>query len=225
MAGLIALAGGDEFGRGCERMDEQMISATGLTSPKVVIAPTAAAKFRPDMAASNGVGYYNRLGAIAEPLMVLNSADADDESLVSSIDDADIIYLSGGTPSYLLEVLTNSLMFYRLRRAFDRGAIIAGSSAGAMVMGTWMRYNGWHQALGLSGNVVSLPHHENADPDTVLKELQGTMPEGIVALGIDAMSGCIGTPGEWRAIGNGNITAYTASGWKRYSDGETISLS
>ncbi len=45
MAGLIALSGGDEVGRGFAKKDEGMSSATGLAAPKVVLAPTHAAPF------------------------------------------------------------------------------------------------------------------------------------------------------------------------------------
>ena len=224
MAGLIALVGGDEFRPGCESMDEQILAATGVSSPKVLLVPTAAAQSNPQMAAANGVNYFNGLGGNAEPLMVLNSEDADNTALVSSVDDADMIYLSGGNPSYLLDALTDSVLLEKIRKALDRGAIVAGSSAGAMVMGTWMRFREWRQALGLSGDVVTLPHHERADPKTVSEELSGAMPEGITGLGVDAMSGCIGTPGEWRVVGDGNVTVYTQGGWTRYSNGDVISI-
>ena len=166
MAGLIALVGGDEFRPGCESMDEQILKATGVSTPKVVVVPTAAAHSRPDIAAANGASYFNGLGANAQPLMVLDADDANNTDLVTSIDDADIIYLSGGNPSHLLDVLTSSVMLEKIHKALDRGAIVAGSSAGAMVMGTWMRFREWRQALGLSGDVVTLPHHERADSAT-----------------------------------------------------------
>ena len=78
----IALVGGDEFRPGCEEMDRAILAATGAARPSVVVVPTAAAAQWPDRAASNGVAYFNSLGAQAEPLMVLNETDANDAGLV-----------------------------------------------------------------------------------------------------------------------------------------------
>ena len=47
MAGRIALVGGDEFRASCKVMDAEILAATGVATPRVVIVPTAAAMERP----------------------------------------------------------------------------------------------------------------------------------------------------------------------------------
>ena len=127
--GRIALVGGNEFRENCESMDRAVLAATGVERPRVAISPTAAAQQGASMAAANGVSYFGRLGADAWPLMVLSSNDADDPKFVSRLDDADLVYLTGGDPGHLLDVLAGSALLDGLKRVLKRGAVVAGSSA------------------------------------------------------------------------------------------------
>ena len=130
MAGPIALVGGDEFRDGCEPMDREILAVAGSGRPRVLIVPTAAAQQNPAKAAANGVAYFNGLGAEADALMVLDSEDADNDGLVSRVGWADVIYLTGGDPAHLLEVLRGSRLLDAIRAAVAGGAVLAGSSAG-----------------------------------------------------------------------------------------------
>ena len=221
----MALVGGDEFRSGCEEMDSEILKATGKSRPRVLIIPTAAVDGNPAKAAANGVTHFASLGADPEALMVLNSADANDSSLVSAIDDADLIYLTGGNPRHLLDTLRGSELLSRIEKALEGNAILAGSSAGAMVMGSWMRFREWSEALGLVSGTATLPHHERANPADTAAELGRTAPSDITALGIDGMSGCLGSSGSWTALGSGAVTVYGKSGWQRYTAGDKFSLS
>ena len=224
MAGRMALVGGDEFRSGCEEMDSEILKATGRSRPRVLIIPTAAVEGSPAKAGANGVSHFSSLGADAESLMVLDSSDANDSSLVAEIDHADLIYLSGGNPRYLLDTLQGSALLSRIEMALEGDAILAGSSAGAMVMGSWMRFREWSEALGLISGVATLPHHERADPAETAAELARTAPSGITALGVDGMSGCLGASGSWKALGSGAVTVYGKSDWERFTAGDTFSL-
>ena len=161
--GPIALVGGDEFRAGCEPMDRGILAVAGATRPKVLVLPTAAADQNPAKAAANGVAYFARLGVLAESLMVLDSRDADDDGLVSRVTWADVVYLTGGDPAHLLEVLRGSRLLEAIRTAVAGGSVLAGSSAGAMVLGDamvlgeWMRYGGIRPALGLLDGLAVLP--------------------------------------------------------------------
>ena len=224
MAGAIALVGGDEFRPGCESMDQAILEAAGAARANLLVVPTAAAAQNPAKAASNGVGYFAALGAEASPLMVLDRRDADDEALVGPVDTADVIYFTGGDPAHLLDVLKGSALLRKMRQALDRGAVVAGSSAGAMVMGSWMRFREWREALGIVPGVVTLPHHERSDPDSVVKELAQSGRADAVVLGVDSRTGCLGGPEEWTVAGAGAVTVYQAGRWQRYSSGDRFSL-
>lgn len=225
MAGRIALVGGDEFRASCAGMDAELLAATGVAKPRVVVVPTAAAMERPELAAANGARHFNGLGADAAPLMVLNANDANDEALVAAADAADVVYLTGGNPAYLMAALAGSRLAAALRAALSRGAIVAGSSAGAMALGERMRFRGeWSAGLGLARGIAVLPHHERSDPERVAAELAGALPAGVVALGIDGATGCISEGDGWRALGAGAVARYRAGAWERFGAGEVFGV-
>ena len=220
MSGKLALVGGDEFRSGCEAMDEAILQETGKANPIVLIAPTAAAFENPRRAAENGVDYFNALGADARPLMVLDRSGAESAELASKVESADVVYLTGGSPIHLLETIKESAVLAAILNALERGAILAGSSAGAMVMGSWMRFRGWHRALGIAKGLASLPHHERFNPGAVSRELRESAPDELSAvLGIDGRSGAISGPEGWTALGAGHVTMYRNGGRERLTHG------
>ncbi len=226
MTGRLALVGGDEFRDGCEPMDKTILSATGKKTPVALIVPTAAALQKPELAARNGVRYFTNLGADAHPLMALNRKDAMDSALASEIDSADMIYLTGGNPARLLESLTGSTLLAGVKTALERGAILAGSSAGAMVMGSWMRFQQWRRALGIANGIATLPHHERSDPDSTLRRIASDAPAELDAiLGIDGRCGALSGPDGWTALGPGGITVYRNNDWRKFTDGDTFTTS
>ena len=225
MSGRLALVGGDEFRPGCESMDAAILSVTGIATPVVLIVPTAAAFENPARAADNGVRHFRSLGADASPLMVLDHDDATDAGTAAEIESADVVYLTGGNPAHLLETLQDSLLLDAIQNRLENGGILAGSSAGAMVMGSWMRFRGeWTRTLGIAAGIATLPHHERADPETVVGEL-GSAPDDLTAVfGVDGAAGALSGPDGWTALGDGRVTVYQDSSWRRYEDGESFSI-
>ena len=152
MAGDIGLVGGEEFRVGCEEMDREIMRASGQDPARVVIIPTAAVT-GPEKAANDGVRHFSSLGGAAESLMVLERDHADDAGLAGSLSGAGVIYFTGGSPDHLLTTLRDSLLWRAILEAVDQGAVLAGSSAGAMVLGELMRrprLGGWVDALGVT---------------------------------------------------------------------------
>jgi hypothetical protein len=67
-----------------------------------------------------------------------------------------------------------------------------------------------------------LPHHERRDQAETSKELQESAPGGLTFLGIDARTGCLGTPGNWRVGGSGRVTVYQGSEWQIFNSGDKL---
>ena len=220
MVGKIALVGGDEFLPSCRQMDNDLIEETGYVSPRVLIVPTAAAMERPELAARHGVQQFEALGADALPLMVVSSEDANDEELIAAVDRADIVYLTGGNPAHLLDVLRGSELLRRLLQGLERGMILAGSSAGAMVLGEWMRFRQWSGALGVVPGIAVLPHHERASKSQTVREVAVETPEDITVIGIDGATGCLREGDGWRVLGAGSVAVYEIGTWQVYRSGE-----
>ncbi len=225
MAGSIALVGGDEFRSTCEEMDRHILTTIPEEPAKVLIVPTAAASDNPVMAASNGVRYFSSLGATADQLMVVDREQANDEALFSSINDASVIYFTGGNPDHLLTTLRGSKLQQKVMEALSGGCVLAGSSAGAMVLGSAMRRpsGGWVEGLEVAKGVAVLPHHERRNPEEVMRSLAAeSVPEGLWVLGIDGATCCFGGPGDWRVLGLGKVTLYQGDRWRSFGPGEKL---
>jgi cyanophycinase len=156
--------------------------------------------------------------------MALDSAQASDEELLAPVDSADVLYFTGGNPRYLLSVLQESLLLQKLRNALTRGAIVAGSSAGAMVLGSWMWFHDWVEALSIVEGVAVLPHHERSNCSTVTKRLETRTSSNVAVLGIDAMACCIRSREGWRVLGQGAVTLYLNGGWQKFESGQAIPI-
>ena len=224
MAGAMALVGGDEFRPGCEEMDRFILAATGADPPRVLVLPTADVT-GPQKAASNGVSYFSSLGAIASGLIVFDREHADDESFIKPVSEASLIYFTGGSPDHLLATLRGSRLLDSILQQLRSGKVIGGSSAGAMVMGSMIRRPSsreWTQGLEIVKGLAVLPHHESSDPAIVARELASAAPPGLKVLGIDARTCCFGTPGSWRVLGSGKVTAYEHGSWTTFGAGEIL---
>ena len=224
MAGEIALVGGNEFRVGCEEMDREIMRSSGQDPARVLVVPTAAVT-GPAKAANDGVTHFNSLGAVADRLMALDESQANDASFIQPVEDAGVIYFTGGNPEHLLAALKDSQLLRSILAAVAQGTVLAGSSAGAMVMGSLMRRpssGAWVEALGIVPGTAVLPHHENSNPADVAEQLRGQAPAGVTVLGIDARTGCLGRPGNWRVVGSGRVTVYQGGNWQVYPSGTAL---
>ncbi len=222
----ILLVGGEEFRAAGAGMDGYILRLTGKSNPRVAIVPTAAAFENPGLAAANGVRHFAGLGASAFSVDVVRREDAEKPRVVAQLDGADVIYFTGGNPEHLHSVLTASPLLEAVAAACDGGAIWAGSSAGAMVLGSVMRRpssgSPVSPALNIVPDVMVLPHHERSDPHAVTGQLAGSATFGLTVLGIDGGSGVILDPDGATALGAGNVTVYRSGEWRRYAAGETV---
>src|SRR5229473_2460933 len=124
--GTVALVGGSEFRPECEPMDIWLLHRTGERRPRVAVVPTAAADDNPELAAENGVRYFSALEARAYPVMILNRESADDQTLLAKLYNAQLIYLTGGNPWLLLDILLGSSAFAAMTWLVRQGGVVAG---------------------------------------------------------------------------------------------------
>jgi cyanophycinase len=157
--------------------------------------------------------------------MALDKNDANNPDLVRAIEGVGVIYFTGGSPDHLLESLQESQLLKAILAAVDNGVVLAGSSAGAMVMGSLMRrprIGQWVKALGVTPGIAVLPHHERSNPPETSQQLQNQVSPEMIVLGIDARTGCLGRPGSWRVVGSGKVTVYRGYKWAIYHSGESL---
>ena len=153
----------------------------------MVILPTAAAREGPDLAAENGIRYFQRLGAQAEVAMVVDSATAREKKWVALIQKADLVYFAGGDPSYLLETMRNSPAWKAAVEGWKSGRMLAGSSAGAMIFGgqMWAPGKGWDEGLNLLPGIAVIPHHARLAALWNAERMRASLPDRLTLVGID----------------------------------------
>jgi cyanophycinase len=201
--------------------------AGGFTSP-VCIIPTAAA---PDnnykRAGNNGARWFQNLGVQnVFAANVIDSASANDPALADLVRSSRLIYLLGGFPRYLGETLANSLCWHAALDAREHGAVIAGSSAGAMVLCEHYYdpyQNTLLRGLNLIPNACVLPHHNSFGKDWA-DQLMKLLPNATL-IGIDERTGMINDPsGAWQVYGAGNVTIYRDKQVGIYGQGDMFLL-
>ncbi len=224
MPALIALVGGNEFRPDCEAMDRWLLARIGA-NPRVIILPTAAARENPGLAAENGIRYFQRLGARAEAAMVVDPATARDGKWLGMIQNADLVYLTGGDPVHLVETLGNSAAWEAALEAWKSGRSLAGSSAGAMVLGgrMWAPGQGWREGLGLLPRLAVIPHHARLASQWDAERMRASLPEEITLAGIDEATALVGPP--WGAVGMGKVVIYESDKKTIYTQGQRVNLS
>lgn len=208
--GPILLAGGAEFGGTLAAADRRAIALAGGPDAPVRIIPAAAA---PDnnheRAGRNGARWFRSLGARdVAALPLTDAASAADPAVGAELRAARLIYLLGGFPGHLGASLAGSPAWEAALAAHSAGAVIAGSSAGAMVLCArfFDPYAGaLCDGLGLVPGVCVLPHH-NGFGATWVPRLRAQLP-GLTLLGIDEGAAVIGVAGAWRVYG-GPVTRY-----------------
>jgi cyanophycinase len=211
--GFILLEGGAEFGGRMADPDKQAMKLAGGPDVPITIIPAAAA---PDNnhqgAGQNGVNWFRHLGATnVSVLPLIDNSSADDPEIVKTLTKAKLIYLLGGFPRYLAQVLNGSPSWQAILTAFRSGAVIAGSSAGAMVLCEYY-YDPVSSQVAKGLNLVQrtciLPHHNTFGKDWAprLKNL----PPPIILLGIDEETGVLSDASlnSWQVYGQGTIILY-----------------
>jgi cyanophycinase len=233
MPGPVALIGAGEFLSTMAAFDRGLLEATGRHRPRVVILPSGSYPDGEDAFqhwAALGAEHFTRLGAEVEPILVRDRAAAEDAAYCQAIGEADLVYLSGGKPRHLLGVLDGTPLGRAVADAHRRGAIVAGCSAGAMVLAArqpevrrwrlpWPLR--WRSALGLLPDLAVIPHYDAwPEPVTALMALQA--PRGSVVLGIDEGAAIVGRDGSWQVHGHSRVTVWRGRHRERYRPGEAF---
>ncbi len=211
--GRILLQGGGEFGGQMAVPDREAVRLAGGGDAPVRIIPTAAA---PDgnhrRAGNNGVAWFGRLGCSdVRSVPLIDRQSADSSAVCEAIAGARLVFILGGFPGYLASTLRGTAALKAVVGVYRSGGVIAGSSAGAMVLfDTFFdpETNGPSEGLGVLSGGCLLPHH-----DTIGRKwapgLQKALP-GRVLVGVDEETGMIddGTLQRWRVLGKGGVTLY-----------------
>ncbi len=206
--GTLALVGGGEWQRDCA-FDAELLAISGGTD--VLVLPTAAAYEHPGRAVDTATRYFAGLGATVRGLMVLSRPDANDDANAEAVRAARFIYLGDGSSLHLRSVLKESKVWQALEEAWHAGAVLAGSAAGAMVLGDPMidpRGGAFTVGLGMIEQLAVLPHADTWSPEKAHRTYS-LAAGGVRIVAIDEQTALIrDADGAWRSTGAGTVTVY-----------------
>ncbi|MEJ2655938.1 MAG: Type 1 glutamine amidotransferase-like domain-containing protein [Desulfobacterales bacterium] len=228
--GILLLEGGSEFIGKMEEPDKKALELAGGKTAKVVIIPTAAAPDNNSKRAGNtALKWFRTLGArnvISVP--IIDKKSSDDPKISAELDHADLIYILGGFPGYLAHTLTGTRCLNAILRAYQNGAVLAGSSAGAMVLCDWFFDpvdKEIKKGFGIQKDTILIPHH-----DTFGRSWYSAYFDKISdtrCVGIDEQTGMMDQTGghQWTVYGKGGITLYLKTSIMSYKSGQTFQYS
>lgn len=225
--GTLALVGSGEYLAAVEALDRALMAGLGEPA-RVVCLPTAAGSEGEERIrywSELGVQHFTRLGAAqVQALRVIDRESASDPVLAERIAAANFIYLSGGKPVYLYNVLNGTPAWDAILAVLARGGVLAGCSAGAMICGeripTSLFSSNWQQAFNLLAGSVIIPHFDEIPRamQSGMRLLAGARP----VFGIDGSTALVCQAGSLSVLGQGGVTLIQPGGEKRYRAGEVI---
>jgi cyanophycinase len=235
MNGLIALVGSGEYLPVMEDVDRHLLASLNLNGrkPRVVCLPTAAGREGDGSVnrwSNMGLEHFTKLGAEVHAIRIIDRESADDPQWESFLENADLIYFSGGDPGYLHQTMDGSRAWNAAKRAWERGAVYAGCSAGAMILAKRMprfRLAQTQQGFGIVPVEYIIPHFD-AIPAMfrpLALALMGNLKKGEHMIGVDEDTALVGVlGGEWQAMGRSEVHVFTHEGEQIYKTGDTLSL-
>ena len=236
MNGLITLVGSGEYLPVMKDIDRYLLDSLKINGrkPRVVCLPTAAGKegdSSVDRWSNMGIQHFTELGAEVNAAKIIDQESANDPHWDPFLEGADLIYFSGGDPGYLYQTMRGSRAWGTAQQAWERGAIYAGCSAGAMILAKRMpsfRLAGTQEGFGIVPATFIIPHFD-AIPGIwkpIVFGLQRQLKKGEHMIGIDENTALVGTlGGTWTVMGKSKVQIFTRDGKMGYTNGQTVTIS
>ena len=235
--GSLALVGSGEYLPQMKEFEQSLIN-DGLANSKKPIyiqIPTAAAR-----ESENRINYWRSLGEVAAKslgvtqsfLPIFTRDDANNLQLLKDVDDAALIYLSGGDPHYLADALRDTLLWDLILKNWQSGGSLAGCSAGAMALSGYVPHFRLSRAkptqgFGLLKEVRVIPHFDKFFkwiPDSAAKHLLD-LPGDSTLIGIDEDTAVVRRANQdWQVWGKGKLHLLKGQTPGQFGAGEFVKL-
>jgi cyanophycinase len=230
-----ALLGSGEFEPWSEVADRWLLDRSSGDG-RVVILPTASSREGPEVFdgwGRAGLEHFASLGVPAEVLEVRTRDDAERPDLAARIDEASVVYLSGGNPAHLADVLRDTEVWAASLGGLARGMGYAGCSAGvACLTQTTVDSDRddfeaiFRPGLGIVRDTFFGPHWDMLDTwvPGAAEFLVSSVTDGHVFVGIDERTAMLGDGERWEVRGHGGVHVRRDGAFTRYDDGDRFDL-
>lgn len=216
-AGHLLIIGGAEDKLRQRQILARFISLAGGPDAKIVVISTASSLG--DEATELYLSLFRQMGVTdVRGMRPLVREDANDPRLVSMLDDATAAFMTGGNQLRLSSVIGGTSLGRALAERHRRGAVVAGTSAGASAIASHMvafgtsgttpkqRMTQMSAGLGLLPGVLIDQHFEQRNRIGRLLALVAQSP-ALLGIGIDEDTAALVSPGGvLEVIGKGSVT-------------------
>ena len=229
--GPLALVGSGEYLPSMLAIERALIDGR---PPRYVQIPTAASREGSERLAywvELGRAQAERLGVEAVPLVVTSRDEANDPAFVDQISGAGLIYLSGGDPGHLTDVLRDTAVWRAIVSAWEDGAALAGCSAGAMAMASHVPNlrnptGQGREGLGLLPKLQVIPHFDRLlgrIPDLLTRPFLPSY-DGVTLVGVDEETALVGGPDEFTVAGHQSAWVLGQGKRRQLAAGATLTV-
>jgi cyanophycinase len=227
--GALIITGG-EFGAGVK---ERFVALAGGADMNFVYIPTASSGikldsgfiYRPpesDSPAANTREFEQELARIfgVKRITVLHTRDrntANSEAFVEPLRKANGVWFSQGNAGRLANTYLDTLTLREVQALLDRGGVVGGNSAGAIIQGSYivrgrpdkplLMASGHERGFGFLKNVAINPHLTEAKRDAELVNVIDAHPE-LLGIGIDEKAALVVQGDQFEVIGDGRVAIY-----------------
>ncbi len=238
MYGSLALVGSGEYLPAMTAFEKSLLDdgiKNGKTANYIQI-PTAAGR-----ESDESLAYWKRLGqtqadalgVAAAYLPIYTRDDAFKQEHVDAIKNSGLMFMSGGDPHHLAEVLVDTPVWAAMVENWQTGASMAGCSAGAMVLSAQipnfrMLKKSPTQGLNLLPEIRVIPHFNKFFkwiPDSAAKVLLH-VPNDSILIGVDELTAIVKRSGSthWTVVGEAKVHVLKGLPDQQLHDGDVITL-
>ena len=238
MNGSLALVGSGEYLPAMAEFEKSLID-DGVKNGKearYVQIPTAAGRESTDRLEywkQLGLTQANAIGVEATYLPIYTREDAFNQKYVDAVANSALMYMSGGDPHHLAEVLIDTPLWSAIVENWKTGASLAGCSAGAMVLSAHipnfrLLKKTATQGLNLLPEIRVIPHFNKFFkwiPESAAKVLLH-VPDNSILIGVDELTAIVKRSGdtEWVVVGEAKVHVLKGLPDQQLHDGERIKL-
>lgn len=231
MTGPVALLGSGEYLPSMEAVERSLVA--GRRARMAQLATAAAPEGPASLQRWHALGAdaARRLDVEQVVVPVVDRASADDPDVADLIADVGVVYLSGGSPTFLAETLRGSRVWAAIEAAWRDGAALAGCSAGAMALcgevpSVRNPLSPPVAGVGVLPHLRILPHFD---------AFLGRLPrwtvdaliragDGVTVVGIDEETALVGGPERWEVRGRGSAWVLRDGTRRQVPSGRLVDL-
>ena len=238
MNGSLALVGSGEYLPAMAEFEKSLVH-DGVKNGKearYIQIPTAAGRESTDRLEywkQLGLTQAKAIGVEATYLPIYTREDAFNQKYVDAVANSALMYMSGGDPHHLAEVLIDTPLWSAIVENWKTGASLAGCSAGAMVLSAHipnfrLLKKTATQGLNLLPEIRVIPHFNKFFkwiPESAAKVLLH-VPDNSILIGVDELTAIVKRSGdtEWVVVGEAKVHVLKGLPDQQLDDGERIKL-